>query len=470
MQKGADRLSQRLSALKTITRGQFRLVENLLRAFRRFTSFQIIILGFAGVIVAGALLLTLPAASAAGAATPFTDALFTSTSAVCVTGLVVRDSGSYWSPFGQSLILLLIQIGGLGVITMSATFLMLAGRNISLKERSAMQDALSAPSVGGIVRLTRFILKGTFIVELTGALVMLPVFWRDHGFRGIWMAVFHSVSAFCNAGFDILGTAERPYPSLTAYVGDPVVNITVIFLLVVGGLGFLTWDDIRTHRWRLSRYRMQSKVILATTAILLLFPAVLFFFTEYSAFPLQERILASLFQSATPRTAGFNTTDLAAMSDASRAVMILLMLVGGAPGSTAGGMKVTTLAVLAANVHSIFRQQESPQLFHRRVDSRIVKSASAVLLLYLTLFLTGGCIISAAEDLPLAVCLYETASAIGTVGLTLGITPQLGQLSHWILILLMFWGRVGGLTLIYAAFAGHNRYHAVYPKENITIG
>ena len=342
-----------------------------------------------------------------------------------MTGLVVRDSGSYWSPFGQSLILLLIQIGGLGVITMSATFLMLAGRNISLKERSAMQDALSAPSVGGIVRLTRFILKGTFIVELTGALVMLPVFWRDHGFRGIWMAVFHSVSAFCNAGFDILGTAERPYPSLTAYVGDPVVNITVIFLLVVGGLGFLTWDDIRTHRWRLSRYRMQSKVILATTAILLLFPAVLFFFTEYSAFPLQ---------------------------------------------STAGGMKVTTLAVLAANVHSIFRQQESPQLFHRRVDSRIVKSASAVLLLYLTLFLTGGCIISAAEDLPLAVCLYETASAIGTVGLTLGITPQLGQLSHWILILLMFWGRVGGLTLIYAAFAGHNRYHAVYPKENITIG
>ena len=191
-------------------------------------------------IVAGALLLMLPAASAAGAATPFTDALFTSTSAVCVTGLVVRDSGSYWSPFGQSLILLLIQIGGLGVITMSATFLMLAGRNISLKERSAMQDALSAPSVGGIVRLTRFILKGTFIVELTGALVMLPVFWRDHGFRGIWMAVFHSVSAFCNAGFDILGTAERPYPSLTAYVGDPVVNITVIFLLVVGGLGFLT--------------------------------------------------------------------------------------------------------------------------------------------------------------------------------------------------------------------------------------
>ncbi len=177
-------------------------------------------------IVAGALLLMLPAASAAGAATPFTDALFTSTSAVCVTGLVVRDSSSYWSPFGQSLILLLIQIGGLGVITMSATFLMLAGRNISLKERSAMQDALSAPSVGGIVRLTRFILKGLFIVELTGALVMLPVFWRDHGFRGIWMAVFHSVSAFCNAGFDILGTAEKAVSFADSLCRKPLSSIS----------------------------------------------------------------------------------------------------------------------------------------------------------------------------------------------------------------------------------------------------
>ena len=215
---------------------------------------------------------------------------------------------------------------------------------------------------------------------------------------------------------------------------------------------------------------MQSKVILSYSLALIFIPAILFFFLEFQDIPAGKRILVSLFQSVTTRTAGFNTADLSSMRESGQLLMILLMLVGGAPGSTAGGMKVTTLAVLAANVHSIFRQQESPQLFHRRVGSRIVKSASAVLLLYLTLFLTGGCIISAAEDLPLAVCLYETASAIGTVGLTLGITPQLGQLSHWILILLMFWGRVGGLTLIYAAFAGHNRYHAVYPKENITIG
>ena len=446
------------------------MVENLLRAFRRFTSFQIIILGFAGVIVAGALLLTLPAASAAGAATPFTDALFTSTSAVCVTGLVVRDSGSYWSPFGQSLILLLIQIGGLGVITMSATFLMLAGRNISLKERSAMQDALSAPSVGGIVRLTRFILKGTFIVELTGALVMLPVFWRDHGFRGIWMAVFHSISAFCNAGFDILGTESNRYPSLTGYVDSPVINITIMLLIVIGGIGFLTWDDIFENKWRFHRYRMQSKVILVTTGLLIFLPAVFFFFSDFSALPAENRLLASFFQSVTPRTAGFNTVNLSAMSGASQGVMILLMLIGGSPGSTAGGMKTTTLAVLIANATATFRQRDSAQFFGRRVDCSAVKTAATILTMYLVLFFGGAVFISAYENLPLSACLYETASAVGTVGLTLGITPQLRIPSQMVLILLMYLGRVGGLTLIYAALSSKKVRNARLPQEKITIG
>ena len=446
------------------------MVENLLRAFRRFTSFQIIILGFAGVIVAGALLLMLPAASAQGAATPFTDALFTSTSAVCVTGLVVRDSGSYWSPFGQSLILLLIQIGGLGVITMSATFLMLAGRNISLKERSAMQDALSAPSVGGIVRLTRFILKGTFIVELTGALVMLPVFWRDHGFRGIWMAVFHSVSAFCNAGFDILGTESNRYPSLTGYADSPVINITIMLLIVIGGIGFLTWDDIFENKWRFHRYRMQSKVILVTTGLLIFLPAVFFFFSDFSALPAENRLLASFFQSVTPRTAGFNTVNLSAMSGASQGVMILLMLIGGSPGSTAGGMKTTTLAVLIANATATFRQRDSAQFFGRRVDCSSVKTAATILTMYLVLFFGGAVFISAYENHPLSACLYETASAVGTVGLTLGITPQLRIPSQMVLILLMYLGRVGGLTLIYAALSSKKVGNARLPQEKITIG
>ena len=446
------------------------MIQKVVHWRRYLTSFQLIILGFAGVILLGALILMLPVASSCGAWTPFRESLFTSTSAVCVTGLVIYDSGSYWSGFGQGVILLLIQIGGLGVITMAATFLMLAGKNISLKERSAMQDAISAPAVGGIVRLTRFILKGTFFIELLGALAMLPVFCRDYGSRGIWMSVFHSVSAFCNAGFDILGRPGNLYPSLTAYIADPLINIIVVLLIVTGGIGFLTWDDVCTHRLHLRRYRMQSKVILAATGLLILFPAILFFFTDFSDLPMEQRFLASLFQAVTPRTAGYNTADLTAMTEASRAVMTVLMLIGGAPGSTAGGMKVTTLTVLTANAFATFRRRAEPQLFHRRLEGAAVRNASTILMLYLTLFFTGAVIISTAEGLPLSACLYETASAVGTVGLTLGLTPQLGALSQWILIVLMFLGRVGGLTLIYAAYSGRDLSCARFPQEKITVG
>ena len=446
------------------------MIQKVVHWRRYLTSFQLIILGFAGVILLGALILMLPVASSCGAWTPFRESLFTSTSAVCVTGLVIYDSGSYWSGFGQGVILLLIQIGGLGVITMAATFLMLAGKNISLKERSAMQDAISAPAVGGIVRLTRFILKGTFFIELLGALAMLPVFCRDYGSRGIWMSVFHSVSAFCNAGFDILGRPGNLYPSLTAYIADPLINTIVMLLIVTGGIGFLTWDDVCTHRLHLRRYRMQSKVILAATGLLILLPAVLFFFTDFSDLPMEQRFLASLFQAVTPRTAGYNTADLTAMTEASRAVMTVLMLIGGAPGSTAGGMKVTTLTVLTANAFATFRRRAEPQLFHRRLEGAAVRNASTILMLYLTLFFTGAVIISTAEGLPLSACLYETASAVGTVGLTLGLTPQLGALSQWILIVLMFLGRVGGLTLIYAAYSGRDLSCARFPQEKITVG
>lgn len=355
------------------------MTETVFRLKRHLTSFQIMILGFAGVILLGALVLMLPIATVQRVWTPFHEALFTSTSAVCVTGLVVQDTGSYWSAFGQTVILLLIQIGGLGVITGAVTFLMLAGRNITLKERSAMQDAISAPAVGGIVRLTRFILKGTFLVELLGALALLPVFCRDYGLRGVWMSVFHSVSAFCNAGFDILGRTDSLYPSLTAYAADPLVNIVIMLLIIVGGIGFLTWDDVCTHGLHLRRYRMQSKVILSATALLITIPAFLFYLTDFADLPVGERILASLFQSVTPRTAGYNTVDLTEMTDASQAVTILLMLTGGAPGSTAGGMKVTTLAVLIANAIAAFRRREDLQLFHRRLETSTVRNAAAIL-------------------------------------------------------------------------------------------
>ena len=444
--------------------------EEIIHRKRRLSSFQIIILGFAGVILLGALLLMLPISTTGGNVTPFNETLFTATSAVCVTGLVVQDTGSYWSTFGQAVILALIQIGGLGVVTVAASFALLSGRRISLMQRSTMQDAISAPKVGGIVRLTRFILRGTFLIELLGALAMLPVFCRDYGWRGVWMAVFHSISAFCNPGFDILGTESNRYPSLTGYAGSPVINITIMLLIVIGGIGFLTWDDIFENKWQLHRYRMQSKVILVTTGLLIFLPAVFFFFSDFSALPAGNRLLASFFQSVTPRTAGFNTVNLSAMSGASQGVMILLMLIGGSPGSTAGGMKTTTLAVLLSNAAATFRQRDSAQFFGRRVDGSAVKTAATILTMYLALFFGGGVFISVYEDLPLSSCLYEAASAVGTVGLTLGLTPQLHIPSQMVLIALMYLGRVGGLTLVYAAVSTKKTGSAKLPQESITIG
>ena len=436
----------------------------------RLSSFQIIISGFVGVILLGALLLMLPVSTTEGCITPFNETLFTATSAVCVTGLVVQDTGSYWSGFGQAVILALIQIGGLGVVTVAASFALLSGRKISLMQRSTMQDAISAPKVGGVVRLTQFILRGTFLIELLGAAAMLPVFCRDYGWRGIWMAVFHSISAFCNAGFDILGTENNLYPSLTGYTGNPIINITIMLLIVIGGIGFLTWDDICEHKWHFHRYRVQSKVILVITGFLIVVPAAFFFFVDFSALPTGTQLLVSFFQSVTTRTAGFNTVALSAMSGASKGIMILLMLIGGAPGSTAGGMKTTTLGVLLANAVATFRQRDNAQFFKRRIDCNTVKTASTILTMYLTLFFGGGIFISVYEHLPLSDCLYETSSAVGTVGLTLGITPQLHIPSQIVLIILMYLGRVGGLTLIYATLSGKKAGNAKLPQEKITVG
>lgn len=434
------------------------------------SSWQIIILGFAGVILLGALMLMLPISTTEGCVTPFNEALFTATSAVCVTGLVVQDTGSYWSTFGQMVILMLIQIGGLGVVTVAASFVLMSGQKISLMQRSTMQDAISAPKVGGIVRLTRFILRGTFLIELIGALAMLPVFCHDYGWHGIWLAVFHSISAFCNAGFDILGTSDNLYPSLTGYVQNPVINITIMMLIITGGIGFLTWDDICENKLHFHRYRMQSKVILVTTLALITFPALFFFFVDFGTLPFGEGIQAALFQSVTPRTAGFNTVNLPGMSSASLAVMILLMLIGGSPGSTAGGMKTTTLAVLLGNVVATFRQRDSVQFFGRRVDCDAVKTAATILTMYLVLFFVGGVFISVYENLPLSSCLYEAASAVGTTGLSLGITPLLHIPSQMVLIALMYLGRVGGLTLIYATVSSKKNGNGKLPQEKITIG
>ena len=435
----------------------------------RLTTSQCIILGFFGMILLGTFLLMLPFSSRAGAVTPFGDALFTATSAVCVTGLVVYDTAAYWSVFGQTVIIILIQIGGMGVITVAASFALISGRRISLMQRSTMQEAISAPKVGGIVRLTSFIIRISLLIELLGAVAMAPVFFRDFGPKGLWMALFHSISAFCNAGFDLMGTSA-PFSSLTGYAADPVINVIVMLLIVIGGIGFLTWDDIRAHKLHIHQYRMQSKVILCTTAVLLLFPALYFFFFEFSALAPEERILASLFQSVTTRTAGFNTADLTALSEPGRYIMIALMLIGGSPGSTAGGMKTTTIAVLFASAISTFFRKEYAHFFGRRIDDGVIKNAATILLMYLSLFFFGGLAISIIEGAPMLDCLFETASAVGTVGLTLGLTSHLGLVSRGILIVLMFFGRVGGLTLIFAALSGTAKNVSKYPQEKITVG
>lgn len=437
---------------------------------KHMSTFQVIILGFLGVILLGAFILMLPISARSGEITPFNEALFTSTSAVCVTGLVVQDTATYWTSFGQAVIIILIQIGGLGVVTVAASFALLSGRKISLMQRSTMQDAISAPKVGGIVKLTGFILKGTFLFELVGALAMMPVFCRDYGLKGIWMAVFHSISAFCNAGFDIMGTPDATYASLTAYLGSPLINIIIMLLLILGGIGFLTWEDVYTNKFHFKRYRMQTKVILLTSLLLLILPALFFYFVEFTDMSIKERLLSSIFQSATTRTAGFNTADLAAMTGASQAIIIFLMLIGGSPGSTAGGMKTTTFALLIANGIATFLRKEDAELFGRRIDGTVIKNAATILMMYITLFFGGAIIISMAEGLPLSTCLFETASAVGTVGLTLGITSQLGIISQIVLMTLMFLGRVGGLTLIFAALSGTNKKHSKLPQEKITVG
>ena len=415
-------------------------------------------------------MLTLPFATADGEGASFPDALFTATSAICVTGLVVQDTATYWSAFGQGVILLMIQIGGMGVVTLAVAITMLSGKKISLKARTTMQDAISAHHIGGVVNLTGFIIKGTAIIELAGALLLMPVFIPEFGvFKGIWYSFWHSISAFCNAGFDLMGVREH-YSSLTSVAFNPLLNIVVMLLIIVGGIGFLTWEDIVTNKWHFKKYRMQSKVILVTSALLVVVPAVLFYFLEFEDVSAGQRVWAALFQSVTARTAGFNTVDLSLMSGAGMALMIALMIVGGSPGSTAGGMKTTTLATLFSTAISVFRNREHTHFFGRRIPDSTVRQAGSILTMYLTLFLAGGCVISRIDGLPLKECLFETASAVGTVGLSLGLTPQLGGLSRAILILLMYFGRVGGLTIIFAALGGTHSSPATLPQEKLTVG
>ncbi len=421
-------------------------------------------------IMLGTFLLMLPISSRRGSITAFSDALFTATSATCVTGLVVKDTATYWSVFGQGVIFILIQIGGMGVITIGLTVMRASGMKIGLWHRSTMQESIAAPHIGGMVRFTSFIVKTTVLIELIGAALLFPVFCADFGAaKGLWYSLFHSVSAFCNAGFDLMGTRE-PFSSLTSYSGNIYVNCIIMLLIVAGGIGFLVWGDIKTYKHRFTRYSLQSKIVLLTTSILIVLPALYFFFNEYGSMDFSERSVSSFFQSVTTRTAGFNTQDLTNMSESGSILMIVLMLIGGSPGSTAGGMKTVTFAVLFMSAITVFSRKRDVQCFKRRISDDTVRNAGAVFFMYLFLFLVSGAVISKFEHIPLVASLFETSSAIGTVGLTLGITTKLRMLSKAILMMLMFFGRVGGLTLIYAALPSSGSKNSRLPLENISIG
>ncbi len=436
---------------------------------------RVIILGFLLLIFGGTLLLMLPWSTRTPGGANFLDALFTSTSATCVTGLVVHDTVGYWSGFGQAVILLLIQIGGMGVVTVAVALFIFSGRRIGLKERWVMQESISAPQVGGIIRMTGFILRTALIIEGVGALLLALRFCPQFGlWKGIWYGVFHGVSAFCNAGFDLMGS-EVPYSSLTAYGADPLVCVTVALLIIVGGIGFSTWQDIAGNGCRLRQYRLQSKLILLTTFLLLLagtlyFACYEFRLPQWADMDPGERVLAAFFQSASPRTAGFNTVDLTQMSELGRLVTILLMLTGGSPGSTAGGFKTTTLAVLLLSAWAVFRRRSSAECFGRRLPEAVLRNASAIFWLYLTLFFLGGALICCIDGVALLDALFESASAIGTVGLSIVGTANLSAPSRLILIFLMYFGRVGGLTMIYAVTAGTLNLSSQYPQESVTVG
>ena len=438
------------------------------------TQTQFIAFGFFVLIMTGALLLTLPFASRDGRSMNFLGALFTATSASCVTGLVVADTWSQWSLFGQLVIITLIQIGGLGFITIGVYVSILLRRRIGLKERGLMQESTSALQIGGIVRLTKKIIVGTAIFEGTGALLLAIRFIPQYGFsRGIFYGIFHSVSAFCNAGFDLMGHYE-PYNSLSAYYDDWLVNLVIMSLIIIGGIGFIVWDDISRNKLHVKKYLLQTKIVLLTTIFLVFGGGLAFYYLEkdllMADMSVSGKILSSLFSSVTARTAGFNTIDTGALSDGSKLLTIILMFIGGSPGSTAGGVKTTTIVVLLLYVHASIQRTYGVNVFGRRLEEEAIKQASSVFTINLFLALSVSLIIMAVQPMSLSDTLFETFSAIGTAGMTTGITRDLVPLSRLLIILLMYCGRIGSMSFALAFTQSKRITRVQNPVERINVG
>ena len=438
---------------------------------RRPNAVQTLALGFALLILAGACLLVLPVSSRSGESIPWTNAVFTAASASCVTGLTVYDTATQFSPFGQAVLLVLIQIGGLGFVTASLPAVPLVRRRVGLRQRGLLRDSVGALQIGGVVRLARRALLVSLLCEGAGAALLALWFCPRYGLgRGLWMAVFHAVSAFCNAGFDLLGTGT----SITSAAKEPLLNVVLMALIICGGLGFLVWDDVLTHGRHFRRWRLHSKMAFTATMILFAAGAVAFWFLEaehaFAGADGPSRALMAAFQSVTARTAGFASVDQASLSQGGVLLMLVLMFVGAASGSTGGGVKVNTFAVLALGVRARIRRQDDVNVFRRRLDEEDIHKAYSTASLYLFGVL-AGCTVLCVQGAELTDALYETFSAMSTVGLSRNLTASLPLVSKWTVILMMFAGRVGSMSVAMAVTKGQDARNGLrYVPEKILIG
>lgn len=444
------------------------------KLLKKLTYTQIIVLSFLLVILVGTLLLCLPVSSANGTFTPPLNAMFTATSATCVTGLVVYDTFTHWSLFGQIVIISLIQIGGLGFLVFISMFSVFLKKKIGVYERRLLMQAEGNIRLSGAVVLLKRIVRGTFTFEAVGAVILAFRFCPKMGLaEGIFNAIFHAVSAFCNAGFDLMGKYKQ-FSSLSTFAEDPVVMITIISLVVIGGIGFLVWSDIVTLKTKVKKYSLHTKIALSTTAILLIGSTLLFLLLEYNGvlkdFSFFDKIINATFLAVSPRTAGFNTVDLSALSSGSEVITDLLMLIGGSPGSTAGGLKTTTFAVLILSTIAAARHDTHPQIFKRRLPDDALSQATAILTIYVVVSLVAVVIVSTLENCDVTTAAFEVISAIGTVGATKGLTPTLCGASKLIIMGLMFGGRVGGLSLMLSLAEKRENIPLDRPSEKILIG
>lgn len=433
---------------------------------------RVLALGFAGLILIGALLLNLPIASKSGESIGFVNALFTSASSVCVTGLVVVNTGEYWSLFGHIVIIFLIQMGGLGFMTLATLVALILGKKITLKERLIIREQLNQETMSGLVKLTRYVIFSTFAIEGIGALVLSTRFIPIYGLgRGIWFSIFHSISAFCNAGFDIMGN------SIVPFVGDITINLTIAFLIIIGGLGFSVYIDISRNK-RFKRFSLHSKLVLVTTFILIIVGMILFYLIEWNnpetlqALNTKEKVISSFFQSVVTRTAGFNSVNMSKIRDTTTFIMIVLMFIGGSPGSTGGGIKTTTFGAIFLTTFSVIRGRNDVVAFKKRIPQEIIYRALSIASIGLFLIVIVSMILTISEEANFLDLLFETTSAFATVGLTRGITPDLTSFGKVLITIMMYLGRVGPLTM---AFAFAKRQKNIkenyrYSEENIFVG